>query len=888
MAKVNNAPPPTADPSYIGYSKEIDRPINYKTPNKGMASLFEGIGDFVEGAAQVHDTVQKDNINDALQTGVDSIRNEAGVGVATDLASKGQSLFSGDGSQTLPPGASNATDEVGKLTAAYENGQLNDSYYWSRVNALVKQVRTQYPGYRDEIDKSISSIVGTNPANAARSAIQNEFEASRREQASKANRVESFEINKGEFLPPDYYDRKAKGNPYGFEETKQYVATRESNDYAVKSEKARLDLQMTRGNLSGEEAQGSATFEANQLVSTIIGDATRTLSDDLQAKIKAGKPLEAAELQQFQASVAALTAKANVAVNNLLNAPFGNDPSRSYASAIKDKTKLDSIRDNALGNLKATTDLIANGQYGLANMNANMAKAMTDRDVARMLQSSDAARKMKVAAEIAGPAVNAMLTANPGLLGDINTAISNLNLSERIAGEAPNLVGQLDRLKDPKKGGKVDPLAANDLITSTVSTLTDKNMPIQAKVNTAKAAFSPENNAFLTKFSVGDQRKVYQKLLSPDVTNAMIELKKTDPQAFENYAVWASTNFKTVFKAEADTVQKFITGGDGAKVVFNPESNQFAVTVDKEYGKRAREVRGPTDLRAGLDPTKRFNMDHPGLLAALDNVNKNLKALEPIQTEYTGQKPTEALVKEILSIDPKSPKEEGFLQMLWEGIKGMNPISPAGASELPADKQSQAEDDGERIQLAAYTEDDGLDLEGPKGSGGRGGAMGLPGSSNPNRDWSKEPGMHSIGVNKLPAGMRNNNPGNIKYVKGAPGVIGPSENTDQGDPQAQYASPQDGMAAMVRLLNKKYQGGKDTPDKMIAGNMGWTPGNHAAAANVAKTMGIGPHDRLDLSDPQVMKSFTRALILQEHGDAGKRYSDELIEDAIQRVLGAEA
>lgn len=130
---------------------------------------------------------------------------------------------------------------------------------------------------------------------------------------------------------------------------------------------------------------------------------------------------------------------------------------------------------------------------------------------------------------------------------------------------------------------------------------------------------------------------------------------------------------------------------------------------------------------------------------------------------------------------------------------------------------------------------------------------------------------------KLPAGMRNNNPGNIKYVgQKVAGIVGPSVNTDQGDPQAVFSSPEAGMGAMYRLLLKKYQGGKTTPNAMIAGNMGWTPGNYDAAANVARSAGIGPNDDIGLTDPTRAARFMRGLIVQEHGNSGNLYTDDMI------------
>lgn len=134
---------------------------------------------------------------------------------------------------------------------------------------------------------------------------------------------------------------------------------------------------------------------------------------------------------------------------------------------------------------------------------------------------------------------------------------------------------------------------------------------------------------------------------------------------------------------------------------------------------------------------------------------------------------------------------------------------------------------------------------------------------------------------KLPAGMRNNNPGNIKFVgQKVPGIVGPSVNTDQGDPQAVFDTPENGMRAMYSLLGKKYAGGKMTPNQMIAGNMGWTPGNYDAAANVARYAGIGPDDDIGFTDPARASRFMQGLITQEHGKAGAMYPLAMIQSAI--------
>jgi hypothetical protein len=150
----------------------------------------------------------------------------------------------------------------------------------------------------------------------------------------------------------------------------------------------------------------------------------------------------------------------------------------------------------------------------------------------------------------------------------------------------------------------------------------------------------------------------------------------------------------------------------------------------------------------------------------------------------------------------------------------------------------------------------------------------------------------NIDVSKLPAGMRNNNPGNLKFnpdVKWE-GLVGPSENTDQGDFQAVFNSPLMGMRATAKLLTNKYKKyGLNTFSKIIqTPNIGWTPGASAAQVeNAAKQAGFGPNDVLDLDNPEILAKVMRGIIAQEHGPSASLYSDDLIKQGIALSSGKE-
>lgn len=150
-----------------------------------------------------------------------------------------------------------------------------------------------------------------------------------------------------------------------------------------------------------------------------------------------------------------------------------------------------------------------------------------------------------------------------------------------------------------------------------------------------------------------------------------------------------------------------------------------------------------------------------------------------------------------------------------------------------------------------------------------------------------------VDVSTLPLGMRiSNNPGNIKFSGSAwqkenlYGLEGPSQAKDEGSPQAQFANPLAGMASAVKLAQTKFNAhGLDTVEKIIADpKQGWTPRNTSAAANIAAAMGVTPGQKIDLNDAETMGQFMRALITQEHGEAGNLYDDKLVTDGVALAM----
>jgi peptidoglycan hydrolase-like protein with peptidoglycan-binding domain len=144
-----------------------------------------------------------------------------------------------------------------------------------------------------------------------------------------------------------------------------------------------------------------------------------------------------------------------------------------------------------------------------------------------------------------------------------------------------------------------------------------------------------------------------------------------------------------------------------------------------------------------------------------------------------------------------------------------------------------------------------------------------------------------FGDTDIPAGMRNFNPGNLKYNENVPweGLLGPSVNTDQGAPQAVFKDPVMGMrAAAVLAMNMQNKRGYDTVREIITSELGWTPDYLPAAENIAKAMGVGLDDKINLNDRGTLRSFLGAVVTQEHGVKGAKFSDDIYNKAIDLAM----
>ncbi|MCC8466995.1 structural protein [Photorhabdus bodei] len=126
-------------------------------------------------------------------------------------------------------------------------------------------------------------------------------------------------------------------------------------------------------------------------------------------------------------------------------------------------------------------------------------------------------------------------------------------------------------------------------------------------------------------------------------------------------------------------------------------------------------------------------------------------------------------------------------------------------------------------------------------------------------------------------GIRNNNPGNIRWGDNWQGLVPASQRTDNAF--CQFVSPEYGIRAMIKIIqnyNRKY--GINTVSGIISR---WAPHNEnntdAYINHVCKDTGVTGDQVVDVFNKVFMTELIKSIITMENGS--QPYSNEVIDKA---------
>lgn len=591
MAPFNPKINPTNDPSYGGTSRPIDVPENIKPRGvatneimpqgvkqgdtsaeyqgkadaagmlaegaslQGMGDLFKniaGVGDFL-GKAGV--AITKKNIEDKVYAIADRERTaytdalekiKAGVGVK-NIVTAGTTE---DGQET-PDAIANLDDTLTTLGAARDSGKISGTYYAGRLLAEAKNLRAQYPGFREEIDSAFSKATGMNPANSYIHSLVSDINKAVSSGASQKNKTLTYIRNNLGFPnSTDMYQKYERGL-ISDDDVYKWAAPYEQEKYnlntrALKFNDTKLSVE-DKARDAGTNLDYAAGVAVSRSVDSLLGKmglATAQDAANLDSKVKAGATNTQTWVQIGQDIANHKT---------LLKTQMLADADKYGITQVLGKPEVIKRVDAALSSLDALSDRVYNKDSGGLYAAAQTIKAMQDDDTKALLKDSKAGpyfRQVQVQKAVGGE--QWMQKFNLQQLGaDVDQKYKTYfdAWSRAITGQGGDVPVTFNDYIDEVKSKGVASAKLNRAVMGQIDRITQPDTPDGIKLNIAKAAFDPANKGMIAKLPwdgevdangkrITGSNAYFQKFTSPEVTAEMHRLGQKDPQVWENYVNW--------------------------------------------------------------------------------------------------------------------------------------------------------------------------------------------------------------------------------------------------------------------------------------------------------------------------------------------------------------
>ncbi len=667
MAIFNPQVPNTNDPNWLGWSKSISQP----QPDTSTGDALSSIGSSLSLGVHAADALVKDFVKDTtydqtrkivddytstlekadISTRIAAAAKGVGPGTAseteqgtvdnTELSGArrqpaGTPFSSLPGSGGLPPtnqappaDLKSLPQDLGILNSARGNGKLSNTAYIGRLDALAKDLRSRYPGYRDYIDQEIHKVSGVNPANAYISSLLGDINSFANAGKAEANKVRDFiigEMKEGTLGPlgpalMQSYLTGGLGNPSeALVKVMQVAAPARQLKYQLELSKARRAERVgtdedTRRDLEADASKimdGHAINYFNAL-HVVSGAPTSEKISEIARKAAAGEiKLDDVQNQALERAVRAQKVEMNKAFDDFLN--------QTGPDGRPNVTILGTERANQLKKFHASrfddvADLIGNKDYGTAYSNMHTVRAMGEDDKYKILTSKELGMVARIDRAISSMGLSdeskklfqANLQANlPAKFGEwLKKANQEMALQPYTAqGIVSTLKQQADDLKKraSEQGlGGVELAKTYDQLFSTIEQITKIKDPL-IREGLAKAAFNEGNIGLLN--SVPDDKfeqtpggmvkfipgkySLYNRMFSPDMTKTMKQMPQERWIEYKDLGehLIARELFGPSFRQLSD-----MSPDSGVIIGWNTEKNQI-----KYQFTNTSDLRGPIQV----------------------------------------------------------------------------------------------------------------------------------------------------------------------------------------------------------------------------------------------------------------------------------------------------
>lgn len=598
MAIFNDAPNPVDPTNFIGWSKEIQQP---KSDNS-TGLLLQGAGKALDIGANVADTFVKSSIENSLYKQIDEKRD----GLISDLKSFGNK-------EETPPAQPGASNDVGpqtsRMTSGYPTqesllptnitppnipnqiqtglsrasvlGQASASkpdlqaLYDAQLDAIAKNMRTQFPGYRPYIDAQMSQISGKNPANSEVNALLDAYNKNmamqKTEQEKPANMLrENIGMVVGGTRASDLLNAYLSNPnaPGAAAKVYNFLGAGLAYKYNFDQKNTQHTLTTNEQAEDLEQAKRTGTYTAEHHVATTLSDLSfhfGTGADGTSADLPLSQVLQEVNSGKRTLSpedLSRLPGIINAAKNHamgLMDVDFNTKP--------KDGSDSLSVRlGNSRAELKAVAlkkfddyeDMLTNAGHGAATFVARFTKLQNDNNEATLYNNSQYGQYFQAMKVITGTGAPKEVTQPlvDKIMGDAskipgNTQIAAAGNMFKLAaptattnwnGNQYSISGALDESRSLPESAAP---ATRQAYLDQVKHIADPKVDPKTKLGYFTSFFGPANKKLLDKFDLdtvdenGNKKdgkfSVFNRLSATDITNSAWELNKKYPAVWPAY-----------------------------------------------------------------------------------------------------------------------------------------------------------------------------------------------------------------------------------------------------------------------------------------------------------------------------------------------------------------
>lgn len=681
MAAVNPNVPETQPKEFLSYSRGISQPESDKSAvysgkafeytgdiakaqgesalyqgkasqyaGEGLGTLFEGIGNLFKQGVSAADTFIKKGIDDKVYSAVDAERNQyiseleqtktpgassdPTLGIAsTDTLvhtdpKTGQVIKPGapmnliQQSASAPNGIQQGIDRAGTIVEARANDKMTETAYIGNLNAIVKGLRTQYPGYREYIDQKISESTGMIPANAYVKSLLQDINAQTTAGKSEMEKTATMlreEVKKGTQGAPEAFDtfqrtgNVAIANQWVNKQNAQKnywdnVTSANAYDASVASN-AKLKAGQQLDTLAPQILDNHFDSVAMRLSGAIGGGAPGTgtakdLVDLLQKQqqikngLASGQPMADDTKDQIAGMLRSqaldyVTAVRAEAIKKGIYANYGNPE------------EFEKRLDGYAQKFTRVADLIQNKDFGLAGETIRQNRAMAALDQNKMMTSPELGMQTRLINAVeAWPnyaqkmfdRLNLDEVGKDGKPKTLSDAMKDYIKQQRMLMQTPTpeLLGQppqspkqsIQKINLKTGGAENTPVAATNLTLNMVHDITDPKVEPEVRARSAQAAFQNSNRGMLNEIQkdyvnrngqkISGQIDVYKDFTSPDMTNSIKEMSGKQPGLMRQYQSWAKDEFSNILLRQDITSLRDIQNYKGMVVKWSVDNNGIA------------------------------------------------------------------------------------------------------------------------------------------------------------------------------------------------------------------------------------------------------------------------------------------------------------------------